>query len=432
MKAIIKAIVTIIIVSFYFFPFEFKFLPGINTKMVLAAIGLVVLGINLSRNRLASFSKDFFQLSLWALAISIMSIVSSTYNHTNDYSFVGFIVSMWVWLSAAYCVIQWIKMVYETVTIEKIVNLLISVCVLQCVIAYSMDIFEPVKNFVNSFLGGDEAAFGVAEGRLYGIGAALDVAGFRFAAVLVMLAYISVNIENLSNAQAVIYILSFLVLAIIGNMISRSTTIGVVISLVYWFIILVSPRNDARRLSRVVFSKFAICVACFVIPIIIYLYANNPIFKENLRFGFEGFFSLAETGKWQVASNDILLNHMIVFPEEFKTWIIGDGYSANPYMDPYYVGPYYHGYYMGTDIGYLRFIFYFGLIGMISYIMFILKSYRICVQWNIGYSVMFSMVLIVNMIGWTKVATDIFLVFALFICFALCHETQDECNVRMS
>ena len=424
MKTVIKAIVTIIIVSFYFFPFEFKFLPGINTKMALAVIGLCLLGINLSRNRLASFSKDFFQLSLWALAISIMSIVSTTYNHTNDYSFVGFIVSMWVWLSAAYCVIQWIHLTHETFRIETIINYLLTVCVIQCVIAYSMDIFTPLKDFINSFLGGDEAAFGVAEGRLYGIGAALDVAGFRFAAVLVMLAYLSMNIDRISTFQAVLYILSFLVLAIIGNMISRSTTIGVVIALIYWLVINFLPSDDAKKTSRAKFIKSALCISLLIIPIIVYLYTNNPIFRENLRFGFEGFFSLAETGKWQVGSNDILLNHMIVFPDEFKTWILGDGYSANPYMDPYYVGPHYHGYYMGTDIGYLRFIFYFGIIGMLSYVLFILKSFKVCTQWHSGYSIMFFMVLIVNLIGWAKVATDIFLVFALFICFALCCKTQ--------
>lgn len=62
---------------------------------------------------------------------------------------------------------------------------------------------------------------------------------------------------------------------------------------------------------------------------------------------------------------------MYVFPDNLKTWIIGDGYFSNPYnTDPFYIGTRSRGYYMGTDVGYLRFIFYFGLIGLSAFIAF--------------------------------------------------------------
>lgn len=45
-------------------------------------------------------------------------------------------------------------------------------------------------------------------------------------------------------------------------------------------------------------------------------------------------------------------------PENTRTWIIGDGYCGDPNNDPYYIGPQPKGgYYMGTDVGYMRFIF---------------------------------------------------------------------------
>lgn len=72
---------------------------------------------------------------------------------------------------------------------------------------------------------------------------------------------------------------------------------------------------------------------CVVIPVFVSLYYTNDTFYKNIRFGFEGFFSLWETGKWQTSSNDILLEHMIVFPDNWRTWLIGDGYAANP-LDP--------------------------------------------------------------------------------------------------
>ena len=125
-----------------------------------------------------------------------------------------------------------------------------------------------------------------------------------------------------------------------------------------------------------------------------------------------------ETGKWQTSSNDILINKMLVFPETFKTWLIGDGYGANPSSDPYYVGPNFHGFYMGTDIGYLRFIFYFGLGGLVALVSFITYAAVVCGKRFANYRKMFFLILCVNLIVWMKVSTDIFLVLAIFLCIS--------------
>ena len=48
---IILKIIAVIITSFYFFSFEFLALPGINTKMMLAVVGLAILLIRMSKER---------------------------------------------------------------------------------------------------------------------------------------------------------------------------------------------------------------------------------------------------------------------------------------------------------------------------------------------------------------------------------------------
>lgn len=50
----------VIATSFYFFPFSFQFLPEVNTKMMLAAVGLVIYLIRLGQQRGASVNKDMF------------------------------------------------------------------------------------------------------------------------------------------------------------------------------------------------------------------------------------------------------------------------------------------------------------------------------------------------------------------------------------
>lgn len=113
---------------------------------------------------------------------------------------------------------------------------------------------------------------------------------------------------------------------------------------------------------------------------------------------------------------------MWIWPDNAKTWLIGDGYAANPCdsslpsYDPYYIGPTYHGFYMGTDIGYCRFVFFFGLIGLTCIIGLITEAALICINRFPHWKLMFWMILVLNFIEWMKVSTDLFMVFAIFLC----------------
>lgn len=70
---------------------------------------------------------------------------------------------------------------------------------------------------------------------------------------------------------------------------------------------------------------------------------------------------------------------------------------------------------MGTDVGYLRFIFYFGTLGLAAFTLFMGKVTQLCIRQFKEYKIVFLMLLAVNFIVWFKVATDIFLAFALFL-----------------
>lgn len=402
-----------------------------NTKMALAGIGLLILGKRLAQRRDAGINKNFFVLSLLALGISLISLLTMTINNTPDASFLTYFVSMWVWMGGAYTVVRWLDTAYGYVNVRLVCNQLIAVCVIQCLIAWTKDVYPPLQAWVDSFVGGEAFMGNTKEARLSGIGAALDVAGLRFSAVVVMIGYILSKAEELSHKQVVTYLISFLIIAIIGNMMSRTTTVGVGLALVYWIYStnLLSLKQNIKNQKLWFWLGGILCV---IIPVFIYLYFANDTFYKNIRFGFEGFFSLWETGEWQTSSNDILLEHMVVFPDNWVTWLIGDGYAANPmdktlsFFDPYYTGPIYHGYYKGTDIGYLRYIFYFGLVGTFVFVFFMWKSAWACIHRFKNYKMMFLMILLVNYIGWFKVSTDIFLVFAIFLVLSKKDDVQTD------
>ena len=184
---------------------------------------------------------------------------------------------------------------------------------------------------------------------------------------------------------------------------------------IYLIVITLMERSSGGeglgRMWKVVAWMSAVAVVISVV-----LYNVSPIFRYNLHFAFEGFFSLAETGRWEVHSNEILKS-MVVFPDNPKTWLIGNGYFENPYMkDPYYIGRIFYGYYMQTDIGYCRFLFYFGIFGLLAFIAYFIKVATTCMKRFPDYKLMFFAILMVNFIVWCKVSSDIFLVFAIFLC----------------
>jgi len=417
LKAFWVALV-IAVTSCYFFPFILAALPMANSKMILAVMGLVLLGINLTKNGNAFVDRDFLRLTVWAFAISLIAFVSVTLNHTQDTTFSTYFMSMWVWLGGAYAVVYIIKSVHGKISVPLVVNYLIAVCVLQCILAIVFDSNSAWAQWHARTFSGEGYMGNTDEERLHGIGCSLDVAGFRFAAVICMAAFLLCwNYSKKSAWVSTPYLFSICFITVIGNMISRSTVSGTVVALVY-ILFASAVKRENHKLFLQLFL-FATCASA----ICIYLYSVDTVFKENIRFGFEGFFSMAETGEWQTNSNDILKN-MIVWPDNLKTWIIGDGYINNPLdnsletFDPYYVGETYGGYYKGTDIGYLRYIFYFGLTGLFAFSLYFIQVCKICMTRFRAFSLMFFLVLVVNFIEWFKVSTDLFVVFAPFLCIS--------------
>lgn len=407
---------TAVVTSLYYFPFELLALPGINTKMAMAVVGIFVSIYRLSINRNTIIPKNVFVLSIMAGLVSLAGFLSVVYNNTTDLAYATYLISMWVWLSAALVVCTLIEKVHGKLNVPLVCHYLIAVSVGQCLIALLIDFNPAVKNVVDTYINQDQEFLKDVE-RLYGIGAWLDVAGTRFSACLIMIAFLmNIHKERLSAKQIWIYMISYAIIGVVGNMVARTTSVGIAISLLYLLVVF-KPWEFSILKSSIGIWRHIVIVVLVLIPIVYVLYTTNDQFRQLFRFAFEALFNFIEKGEWETSSTN-RLQTMYVFPESWKTWIIGDGYFSNPYSDPNFVGKYIGGYYMGTDVGYLRFIFYSGLVGLIAFSAFIIYASSICMVNLPRYKVLFVLLLLSNFVIWLKVATDIFLVFALFICVA--------------
>ena len=148
MKRLLSIIFTLCVTSCYFFPFNLRVLPIVNTKMIIAGIGLIILMMRLAVGHNSMISKDFITLSISAAVVSLFGYISINYNCTPDYAYTTYIISMLVWLSSAYVVIQTMRLGHKRLTFNLLCNYLIGLCVAQCVLALSMEFASVLRLFV--------------------------------------------------------------------------------------------------------------------------------------------------------------------------------------------------------------------------------------------------------------------------------------------
>ena len=400
---IAKAIGTIICalaVDFYLFPINsLGVYGGPNTKVVLAIIGTVLFLIGIFNEKKNTIPLQLIFATLIAFLFSTINYLSTEINATSDYGYSNYFVSFFTWTFSAYTVAELIRVVHREVNLRLITSYFLAVCLFQCVIALLIDNIPMVAYIVDNYLTTGNQ-FVTEGGRLYGIGASLDPAGVRFAVTLTMAAFVITQDELVYGSSSSMrwFICSFLIISIIGNMISRTTLIGVVIGLIViigsYF---ANDRNGKISLQPMINSFLAILAISILASILIYNVSAEA--RSLFRFGFEGFFSFFETGEWQTASTDVLQT-MWIWPTDLQGWIIGYGIFED--------------WYFGTDIGYCRFVLYSGLCGLTIFAIFFIYQLLSFCKAIPNYRLLFILLLIIVFVVWIKVSTDIYYVVALF------------------
>ena len=422
MKGFFKILFCALIVDFFYFSSPLVFTRGVNTKLILSVFGLATFIIFNIRRKEFRVSREMVLLTVLATGVSLASYLAMTINNTRDNTYLTYVVSMLVWLAAAYMMIRVLHAAHGKVTIEVVANYIIALSVIQCTIAILGNMFESVNLFIKMVYPGTGWLDSV--NRMYGIGdtTALDTGGIRYSIACIFCSYMLVKTQGKRDGLIPWYLFAYMYITVIGNMIARTTTVGSVIALVY--ILIYTFSSSKVSYSKIKIMGWMVAVLTLIVTISTWLYNTNDIFHSNLRFAFEGFFSLVETGEWHVGSNDVLMD-MYVFPDNPTTWIIGDGYFNNPYADPNFLGEITEGYYMNTDVGYLRFLFYFGAIGLITFSVMILYAGKVCRMKYPEDTFLMIIFTGLNFIIWLKVATDCFFILGVFIAMAYVRDFMD-------
>lgn len=405
MGKLIKGTVLAILVSFFVFPAEFTFLPTLfNSKNLLAAFGAVAYfydsiwggGFRLSKRTLIS--------GLLAIIFSLWCLYTITVNGTDDNTYVSYWSSFLLWILAAYAVYFVFRISFQgEVSLFQLTKYLAIVGVAQCVLALMIDNIGPVKRIVDAiFVGGDYYSRSL---RLYGIGCALDQGGCRLSVIQLMIAHQIATEDKVRNNSQLLgrFLLAFIIITVVGSMISRTTLAGSIIGLVYFVIsIVILHRGGYISKQQTRLFLLFLFLLLTAIAFSIGLYRINAAFRTYLRFGFEAFFNWAETGELRTGSTDTLMSQMWIWPRDQHGWTIGYGRIGV--------------FEWGTDVGYCNFILYCGLIGFALFsIYFIYNHFSIIGKFNSALPLALFLTAL-SFIIWAKVTTDIFFIDALLFC----------------
>ena len=405
MKRLLQVIFLAIIVDFYVFPISFTFIPpSINSKMIVAAFGLLAFAYNCIREKSVYFSPRTIVAAILAVVFSLWCYFSIIANGTDDITYVIYWRSFVTWMGGAYGVYVLLRSVEKKADLAILSKYLLIVGVAQCFFAIMIDNIPAFQRLVDQiFVQG--ADFMRKNNRLYGIGCALDSGGIRLAVILVLTGYQMVHNDEIRNKVTLLakYLTGFIIVTVIGSMIARTTTVGALMAIAY-----IVFTNAAVKRGGFISSQQAWFFALLIILVFVFiaagtsLYNSSPTVREYLRFGFEGFFNLAETGEFRTSSTDILMEKMWMWPTDPRGWAIG--YGRYGVMN------------WGTDIGYCNFTLYCGLIGLAIFFSYIIYSFLSLNNKFKDFYLLSMLLIALQAIIWAKVATDIFFVAALMFC----------------
>lgn len=244
----------------------------------------------------------------------------------------------------------------------SLIEILVNITIFQSIVSFLFLLVPALLELYQSLIVIDDNALSVMESfsgfRLIGIG---DV---RYATAAVQYGLMMWGVIALRRAKYGIYgnnkVISLAVITLFclsGILSGRMFFVMIGMTFLYVYCLYDGRFGlTIKELFKVFVPVFLLCVAA-----VIYFFADN---EELIKWAFELFINFQDTGTFESASTN-QLKEMYIFPDNFKTWIVGDGKSVGEGG----------GFYMGTDVGYLRSIYYWGLIGTIIYLII---QYKIC------------------------------------------------------
>lgn len=349
----------------YFFPFKAY---GFDPRLLVFLFFFIYMikdGLLLNRKVKCRYIKTLF----YPVLMSLFTVLSSVVNTITENTFIIFPFQVIYLLLLSYCIYYITKRFCKVISFYVITRYFLMTLVVQSVIAIVMFVNQPICLFLFDLQGIDLTSrvikmyFGV---RLIGLGCFYFGAGAIYGLGLIAIMPFMLKAKN--KQQLIKLILLYVYIFIVGIFFARTTMIGCVFSIVYLIFCILIPKMCNKVF--LVFRQFIIYLTVFGIALV-FIYTSSPKLQEDygdiIDFGFEAFINLVENGELSTASSDGLTEyHLSIWPQNQKTYYIGDMRWTKG-----------DSYYGDSDVGYVRLLFYFGVPGVILFLLYQYSIVRI-------------------------------------------------------
>ena len=349
----------------YFFPFKAY---GFDPRLLVFLFFFIYMikdGLLLNRKVKCRYIKTLF----YPVLMSLFTVLSSVVNTITENTFIIFPFQVIYLLLLSYCIYYITKRFCKVISFYVITRYFLMTLVVQSVIAIVMFVNQPICLFLFDLQGIDLTSrvikmyFGV---RLIGLGCFYFGAGAIYGLGLIAIMPFMLKAKN--KQQLIKLILLYVYIFIVGIFFARTAMIGCVFSIVYLICCILIPKMCNKVF--LVFRQFIIYLTVFGIALV-FIYTSSPKLQEDygdiIDFGFEAFINLVENGELSTASSDGLTEyHLSIWPQNQKTYYIGDMRWTKG-----------DSYYSDSDVGYVRLLFYFGVPGVILFLLYQYSIVRI-------------------------------------------------------
>lgn len=400
----------VVVFLLYLFHISFKPFPYfLRTRLIIALIGVYFI----LRKEKISFDVRVLKLILLTTLAIFPILISSLVNSNFDFWFVQNIVLTLFFLLSSFGVIKLFSIYFgKNFSIEDVLKLIVYAIAFHNLITALGFLIPVVGNFINTIQNQDENSQVVInsivefQSRFIGLG----IGSFFTGGVISSLGLLSSSVlivKEKSKRGAFIQIIIFAFIALTGLFIARTTLIGFGLAILYMYTPFISVSSGVLSYYRGVQNR--ILLACLLVMVLLVpvLYFGVSQLTESSAFvhAFEIFL-----GDGGTTSSTEYMKSMYIFPDNFKTWIVGDGKFTDG-----------NGYYMGTDVGFLRLWFYYGVLGSLFF--FFQQFYSIYIIRKIAEDVLIDkfciflglFILIINFKGIGDINYFLFLILWFYI-----------------
>ena len=389
---------------------ELIFIPHSNNTFF-GAIGLLcyLFGHDDRRRILSHITirgNDFVRIVFPFVLVAVVAIVV---NFSFDMRYVKYVVPLFFAFWASYLIAVVSYRAYGRFDIKIFMKYLLLAELIYLGISVLMFFSPSISALMTSLQKMDAIMMAAyertSELRIVGFGANFFTSGILNGYILILLAFYIISNKFTYKKLMLLYLL-YVIITVVGMMMARTALVGSGIGLA---IIGLHLAKDPKALLRTI-MLIILCIVAILFVLAKFFSDFAAQLQVLFSFAFEMFFNLSDSGSLSTGSTDTLMTMWDIIPKTFKSWVIGDARWDTA-----------TGYYKGTDVGYLRNIWYFGIVGMACLTYYYYKTLKIIfIERNPGFEksrilglILFAYVMILNVKG---PADLFFYVIPLYFC----------------